>query len=182
MVKFKIIGVCVLVIFVFVSCSNNAEKKQNYLGYSKSKKGDIMFNDDYTNKRSKGSTDNLNAPYLIVNEKVIKDNRIKIDLEHNNAEIPLLLVLKELGANIKWYNDSVVNIRYKGKTITIDITDEWFGILPPPGTEKAKRYFKDDEMIVDIVSFRGLLNNFMGASFSFDETTIYIKSVDQTNY
>lgn len=119
---------------------------------------------------------------LFVNGKDISDQHYaKINHEENNAELPVLGVLVELGAEIKWQDVNVVEITHKGKTVCIDTQETEFGIPLPPGASGSVRQVINDELIIDYVSIKGLLQNMMDATvqIDYDASVIYINSTTQ---
>lgn len=173
--KFTIILFLVFML-IFTGCAFESTKTDNVLETEKFVKETLMENSVLdTNENTDKSESNLHDVCLYINDKAIVDQRIKMNSEYNNAEIPLLYILSELGAEINWDTEFTVCVKYNDKELKIDTTNEWFGIMPPPGTEHAVRYIDDDELIVDIVSARGILKNMIGVKVYFDEQSIYIR-------
>ena len=97
---------------------------------------------------------------LIVNGKIMTNSDfVAIDVQNRNATIPLLAVFQELGAQILWENESVVSICFGDFTFTLDTSKEHFDLLIPPGTVGAVRQKRNQEIIIDTVSARGLLRS-----------------------
>lgn len=102
---------------------------------------------------------------LIINgHDITRENHVKIKAK--NTEIPLLAVMKELGAIITW-NDrmTVVSIDCFGKIFKLDIKDFDFGWYVKPGTVEAVRIFDGNEIIIDGESALYIFND-IGAIFN----------------
>ncbi len=107
----------------------------------------------------------MNKYKLIINgHDITRENHVKIKAK--NTEIPLLAVMKELGANIAW-NDkmTVVSIDCFGKIFKLDINDFDFGWYVKPGTVEAVRIFDGKEIIIDGESALDIFND-IGAIFN----------------
>ena len=118
---------------------------------------------------------------LVVNGKDISDGlHIKMKAKYCNTEIPLLAVLKELGAQVQWKDSSVVTAQFKGSTFEIDTSKEYFGILIPPGTRQAVRKVVDQEIIIDSNSVESFLFSKTGAyiSVDYDKAIIFIDFIE----
>lgn len=102
---------------------------------------------------------------LIINgHDITRENHVKIKAK--NTEIPLLAVMKELGANIAWDDKmTVVSIDCFGKIFKIDINDFDFGWYVKPGTVEAVRIFDGKEIIIDGESALDIFND-IGAIFN----------------
>lgn len=117
---------------------------------------------------------------LVVNGKDISDSlHIKMKAKYNNTEIPLLAVLKELGAQVQWKDSAVVTVQFKDSAFEIDTEKEQFGILIPPGTRQAVRKVVEKEIIIDSNSVEGFLLYKTGAVISIDYEKAII-SIDST--
>lgn len=117
---------------------------------------------------------------LVVNGKDISDGLyVKMKAKYNNTEIPLLAVLKELGAQVQWKDTSVVTVQFKDSAFEIDTEKEQFGILIPPGTRQAVRKVVEKEIIIDSNSVEGFLLYNTGAVISIDYEKAII-SIDFT--
>lgn len=117
---------------------------------------------------------------LVVNGKDISDSlHIKMKAQYNNTEIPLLAILKELGAQVQWKDSAVVIVQFKDSAFEIDTEKEQFGILIPPGTRQAVRKVVEKEIIIDSNSVEGFLLYNTGAVISIDYEKAII-SIDFT--
>lgn len=116
---------------------------------------------------------------LIVNgKKLPKNNCVGIDTQSKNTVLPLLEVLKELGAEVRWRDTNVVVIEHRGTVVELNANKDDFGILIPPGTIGAVRRVVNAELIIDGDSVQSLLANIMEAEIKVVEqtSTIYITS------
>ena len=77
--------------------------------------------------------------------------------ETREAELPLLTIVKELGAKVEWLNSTNVCISYDGNEIELDTEEDGFGIYPPPGTIGAVRKVEQNEIIMDSTSINALI-------------------------
>lgn len=90
---------------------------------------------------------------LIVNGKDITEgNYVKIDYENQQAEIPVLAICRELGADIKWIGKIAI-ISYNDKMQIVDTTVSDFGLLILPGSSKAVRKMSGGDAIIEDDSF-----------------------------
>ena len=121
--------------------------------------------------------DEMNCILLIDGKDITKGNYVKINHDVWNAELPLLAILNELGAEVSWVCENVVKIKFVDKTLEIDVAEVNFGISLPPGTKNGIRKFIDKEVILDDSSARVVLSHFAGASVrvDFDKSIIYIE-------
>lgn len=118
---------------------------------------------------------------LIVNGKdITKDNCAHI-LEFYTETVvalPLLAIATELGAEVEWQSETVVAITYNGETKTYDTTDSEFNI-PVMAGSICIRKIVDGDLIFDLLSIEGTLNQEYGVSVSVDKENniVYIDSV-----
>ncbi|MBQ4101254.1 MAG: hypothetical protein IJC85_00040 [Oscillospiraceae bacterium] len=90
-------------------------------------------------------------------------NNYRYNLTDDYVEIPLLRVLKKMGATVSWTNEKKVKVEYKGKTRTIDTTDATFGFPVPAGATGYVRRIEGKELYVDDPSVQTFLSEFMHA-------------------
>lgn len=125
--------------------------------------------DAESNATSVEENTEMNPCILIVNEKEMNSVGLAlINKQYKYAEIPLIAVMHELGANIEWQNINTAVITYKEKTLTLDTQKQDFGLTIPPGTIKAVRKMVDGEVIVDTVSIAGIIKHMMEGKISID--------------
>ena len=91
---------------------------------------------------------------------IVKDNDIstrapvKMHISSSNEskyylELPVLVIMEELGAEVVWENDTTVTIMYNDKQCKLDTSAKVFGVLIPPGTTCAVRKVVDKEIFMD---------------------------------
>ena len=90
-------------------------------------------------------------------------NDYRYNLTDDYVEIPLLRVLKKMGATVSWTNEKKVKVEYQGKTRTIDTTDATFGFPVPAGATGYVRRIEGKELYVDDPSVQTFLSEFMHA-------------------
>ena len=99
---------------------------------------------------------------LLVNGRDLSyEAYVCMDYERESAELPLLAILKELGAEVCWNDTHTVTVTYGDKTLDFDTRDEYFGVLIPPGTTNAIRRVENNELFFDDESVRVLLRSVM---------------------
>ncbi|MBQ7005444.1 MAG: hypothetical protein IJN68_03335 [Clostridia bacterium] len=104
--------------------------------------------------REASKADGENNCTLIVNGKDISDSTyVRINYEAENAELPVLAVFKELGADVKSVGKMVV-IKYNNDYRWFDTTQRDFGLPILPGTIGGTRLLTVDDLIIDTDSFR----------------------------
>ena len=91
--------------------------------------------------------------------------------------IPVLAVLRQLGAEVYWEEDATVTVSHPGKSYTFDLTDNGFGYDGPPGGIGV-RYIENGELYMEDASVRYFLEEFMKAELrrNLATNTIRIKS------
>ena len=134
-----------------------------------------------TNTTSDEKIEKVNNCKLLVNGKDITNGKnVKINYEYQNTELPLLAILKELGADVQWEDNSRVIVTFEKIKVDIDTTKDDFGIPIPPGTSNAIRYIINNELQIDGTSVQGLLLNIFRTTINVDYEAgiIYINSAD----
>lgn len=105
---------------------------------------------------------------VIVNDTCIETyNYAQIDYKRRIANVPLLAVLEEAGADIEWKDDIVV-IMYEGKERIVDTANLDSSILLLPGGFNTREVI-DNEIIIDCDS--------LGYFFDFDVEINYLERV-----
>ena len=115
---------------------------------------------------------------LIVNGKDITENNyVRINSAYS-ARIPLLITMKTLGADVT-KEENIVTINHNEKSVTLDISSFYLGILVPPGGEGFREIINGD-LIFDDASVRGLLKNMVNAEISIDcdNMIVYINTIN----
>lgn len=161
MVFIKRISVNILVVLLFF-CLSNCTVPKNELC------------DEELKKMS-------NCTLLVNNKNITNKSYAIIDCQNMNTDIPLLLIIQELGGKVFWKNESIVCIKYNGEQIEIDVTKKDFGIPIPPGTKQAIRKITNGEIRIDSVSVRGFFRNIMNATIDVDYNTLVISIVSMGN-
>lgn len=115
------------------------------------------------------------ASLIINGEDATGENYVKLDLEYRYAELPLLAVLRALGAEIA-LEGTEYQITYRGEAVwTLDTAKIAYNYPAPPGTDPVIRKTVGGELIFDDTSARLLLGA-LGASLTIDyqSLTVYV--------
>ena len=132
-----------VMLFLFVSC--NQSKNDN--------------NDNNDNNDSDVEV-NSNCALLVNGQDISKENYVYIDKDERTAYIPLLAILKALGAQIDIQADEVTII-YHGTTYILDFETYYLTekggaslslVAPPPGATTCYYERLGDEFIIDTLS------------------------------
>lgn len=96
---------------------------------------------------------------LFVNGTAIA-TKSKIRFNCTSEELPLLAIMKALGADVQWNNAMTeVKINFEGLySTTLNTKSADFGLLLPPGTEEGVRRVEGNEIIMDSDSIYMILN------------------------
>lgn len=113
---------------------------------------------------------------LYINGKEMENVYIYINNDYKCAEIPLLTILAELGAEVIPQNEKEIKIIYNGEEFFINTEDKTFifkednsnGLMLPPGSRGGTFKVVDEEVIVDTNSSRYLLKNVFDATIKID--------------
>ena len=161
-------------ICVLTSCWQGVYESENRLS------SDRMCT--YSSKTENGKVgEEMSRHKLLVNGNELSNcQSAMIDSKTRNAEVPLLAVLRSLGADVTWEHNGYITVEHAGKTAMLDSQKNDFGVPVPPGTTGAVRRKYDGEIVIDVVSIKGLLFNLMGAevSIDYDALIIYVNSVN----
>ena len=121
-------------------------------------------------------------PYrLIVNGKNISEQTETVIREYYTEQvevIPVVSVLRELGATVEWENNTVATVCYAGKSFTFNLEDEDFGYLSPPGGVGV-REASDGEIYMEYASVHYFLTEFMDAKIRYNPLTDTIRINDK---
>lgn len=118
---------------------------------------------------------------LIVNGKNFGD--VKVNPEYGYLELPLLAIMKELGAEVEWLDEAIVKLTFDNNNYYFDTENgilkknDWPGnILYEYCGGGHPPYYKvvDDEVIVDNRSANWLIINEMRATLSWDKGVLTI--------
>lgn len=116
---------------------------------------------------------------LYINGIEITDNDcVVVKSEIENAELPLLTIMEELGADIRWINDRIVEIEYDDIILTIDTTSNDFGIPSAPGNQYVVRKKVGNEIVFDLNTTQILLKNMLKANISVDYDNLIVNVSD----
>ena len=116
---------------------------------------------------------------LVVNGKDITEGNCASFKEYHNGmevEIPLLAVVKALGAKVKWQSETVVAVKYKGETRTYDTSKDDYGVFIPLGGV-ATRKIENGDLIFDLTSIERIIEGDYDVTVKVDEEN-YIIYVD----
>ena len=113
------------------------------------------------------------------NEQTYKNGKLFIDgkeieydcvinKETREAELPLLTIVNELGAETKWLSSTKVRISYDGDETELDTKEDMFGWYIPPGTIGAVRKVEQNEIIMDSTSVCALIVNWFHHTVDID--------------
>lgn len=112
---------------------------------------------------------------LIVNGKELGDVYLKLSYEYRYAELPLTLIMEELGATVEWNDKTTATVTFDNKEYTLDATKgslvekgSTFNVLvAAPGSKHGVFYrVVEDEFFIDSDSAKLLLINVMRAKMS----------------
>ena len=132
-----------------------------------------------TKLHNENSSESRFPAKLIVNGKDITEgNYVYIDVEKEQAEVPLLAIVKELGAEVEWIDENIVEISYGDKSKQIDKNDKFLGIMIAPGGKSAVRKQIDNDFIYD----NGSIFRMLRAWFNADITVDYKKMIVEVYY
>ena len=109
---------------------------------------------------------------LIINGKdITEDNPVYIREYYTGRteEIPLLAIVKELGAEVVWTDNATVTVNYEGQSITFDLTKDDFGYMCPIGGISIRKQV-DDELYMEYVSVKNILKLRLDADITIDYT------------
>ena len=131
-----------------------------------------------TKLHNESSSETTLPAKLIVNGKDITEgNYVYINVEKEQAEVPLLAIVKELGAEVVWIDENIVEISYEDKSFQIDKRDKDFGYeIPPGGGRKVRKAVEhdlifDDQSIMPIL--RELTNSYISVDFENLKVEVY---------
>lgn len=100
---------------------------------------------------------------------ITEGNYVYIDHQKQQAEIPLLAVLKQLGAKIEWISETAVQISSGDHSFVLNASLTAFGLpYPPEKAETAVRRVEGKEFIADTATCWDLIQNLTGATITVD--------------
>lgn len=166
-----------LLVWAFVGCTEDGPIDGSTTGYTSSE-----IPQPTSDLPKETENNRMNNCSLIINgAEVSSKYHAWIDSDTGRVEVPVLKISAELGAKITWIDSNVVEISYMGKTECIDTLEEGFGIPLPPGAVGSVRQVIDEEIIIDLISIKGLFKNMMDAKISvdYDAGIIYVNSIKE---
>lgn len=118
---------------------------------------------------------------LVVNGKDITEGNCASFQEYHNGmevEIPLLAVVKALGAKVKWQSETVVAVKYKGETRIFDTSEDGFGVFIPIGGVVIRR-IENGDLIFDLTSIERIIEGDYDVTVKVDKENyiVYIDSI-----
>ena len=137
------------------------------------------MSDDRTTTENEENIKMSNCMLLVNGEEIIGENYATINRPEQVAVLPLLAIVKALGAKTEWnVHNTVVSITFQSNQVEVDTTKSNFGVLVLPGETNAIRQVKNNEIFIDSKSVQGLLLNMFGATINIDyeNSVIYINS------
>ncbi len=150
-------------------CTFTVELNENgytYLSFEQSEKTGVI------------PSDKVNPPdncRLIVNGKEIPSgNFARLITEYESAELPLITIMRELGAEVTWKDDTTVTFTYNGANYDMDVSKPDFGLPRPPGSAYYFRAVVAGEIVIDDASARGIIA-WMGAQIKIDVDEMVIE-------
>jgi len=106
------------------------------------------------------------------------DSQMKFNYEYSYAEIPILAVIKNLGAEVEWQqNKTTAEITFKEKKYILDTEDNTifeegktfnFIVIAPGSKHSIYSYVNDNEFIIDSDSAKLFFTAVMGVNIKTD--------------
>ena len=122
-----------------------------------------------TKSNEKSSSKTTLPAKLVVNGKDITEgNYVYINVEKEQAEVPLLAIVKELGAEVVWIDENIVEISYEDKSFQIDKNDKYLGFMIAPGGKPAVRKQIDNDFVYNSGAILSLLRTWFNADITVD--------------
>lgn len=129
----------------------------------------------------------VQSPYKMIvdGNEVDCDGYLVIDEPKHITELPVLTIMKALGADIEWLDEESVLITYDSKEYLLDIPNislserGGFGnyIAPPPGSSENCYKFDGDEFVVSGIAFAYFLKKInVNMTIDYDNLIVYIES------
>lgn len=157
---------------------------------------DYHFGDDYScsnliseheNDSHLKESENMNSAYsLIVNDtSILCSGNLLFNYDEHYVELPIIAVVKALGATIEWENDTTASIALHDRLFILDTTNNSlcernkfrnYIALPPGATHGGCYRLEDNEYFVDSDSLREFIKQ-IGAEIEIDylESIVVIK-------
>jgi hypothetical protein len=118
-----------------------------------------------------------NCKLIVKGKDITSGNHVSLNYENRYAELPLTVVMKELGAKVEWQGQTTAKITFGGKDYTLDtikgtlveVGGTFNVLMVAPGTTHGIFYqVIGEEFIIDSDSAKMLIINMMGAKISID--------------
>lgn len=102
---YKIVSAIILILCIFISVLGSLDKKDQDNRYTTKSTSTNLSLEEAAKEEMQN-----NCRLLLNNIEIGSDCYVNINFEQHYAELPLIRVLKKMGASIVWQNDSVVVI------------------------------------------------------------------------
>lgn len=148
-----------------------------YWGWDIDIKVDFEANVVYVNSFDPNAYEEYPAKLIVNNKDITEGNNAYIRYYYNSKEVelPLLAIVKELGAKVTWNEESIVTIKYKKNKTTLDLTKDDFDCMGGFGDTWIRKA-TDTEIYMELFSVENIISYMMGAELSvdYDNHIIYI--------
>ena len=170
---------CIVMVFFLCSCYGKNDIASESIAVQQAEQTDPS---PIPEKQPVTSREASEARLIVNGVDITEGNHIFIHHEEQNAEIPILAIMRALGYD--------VNVRYQSSSGTYEaVIDDYvfltthrtdFSIPPESGSESCVRRFAEDEFIIDSQCIFTLLYWEWGAEINidYDESTVYVDSID----
>jgi len=198
MYRFRMIYILIVMCVFFTGCTNNSQPSLLDTEHSSVVIDETELTSVTTQTTTTSSIDSYDTPIkytlsdsqiatqrnckLIINGKDITNNNyVKIRIDDKVAELPLLAIMKELGAEVKWENEKSVSMIFHEKTLNFDVSKWDLDILVPPGAIGVRKII-NNELVYDYDSVKYLLKMHTNSNISinYDDMIISIDTVAKT--
>lgn len=165
---------CAVFVLFLIGC-NSKRTPDTYEGSGTETDSTCQIEDTVLDKENDMSKCRL----FIYGKEIDAENLARINYEEGNTEIPLLLIIREIGGQVHWNDNGVVTIEINKQKLELDVTKDDFNILIPPGTTGAVRKIVEDEIVIDGDSVRHFFRKTVGVDICVDKTAeiIYIDDI-----
>lgn len=119
---------------------------------------------------------------LLVNGKDITEGNeayLRKYYKSNELELPVLAIMKALGAEVIWTDSGIITVKFDGKEIEYDLNLTDFGCMPAPGGVVIRKT-TDTEIYMDWYATRTDLLYLMEADIrtDYDQYIVYVDFID----
>lgn len=195
--------ICLMFFLLITGCTENIEQSEvdltdRSIRTTNSISGDLTTTADLTTAPSTSTSkpetttsagdekemDN-ECRLIVKGEDITAENYVKLNYDYRYAELPLIAIVRALGAEVEWQNKVTAIIKFEGKDYILDTTKGTlievggsFNMLAvSPGSRHGTHYqVIENEFVIDSDSAKLLINNIMGATIkiNFDEKIVEI--------